>query len=100
MSSSGSLAKDEYTKGKQIEMFFLQIQRYCTFFTKSKDTVLKRESYSIRFLILFVLAAVSMAERNKDFVIGFICQSKLTNDPDLIHMMPGLYTVKALDSCN
>lgn len=49
MSSSGSLAKDEYTK-----------------------------------------AAVSMAERNKDFVIGFICQSKLTNDPDLIHMMPGV----------
>lgn len=50
--------------------------------------------------MLFVLAAVSMAERNKDFIIGFICQSKLTNDPDLIHMMPGLYTVKALDSCN
>ena len=32
-----------------------------------------------------------MAERNKDFVIGFICQSRLSTDPDLIHMMPGMY---------
>jgi orotidine 5'-phosphate decarboxylase subfamily 1 len=31
-----------------------------------------------------------MAEKHKDFVIGFICQSKLTSDPDLIHMMPGV----------
>ncbi|XP_062605461.1 uridine 5'-monophosphate synthase-like [Saccostrea cucullata] len=49
MSSSGSLAKDDYTK-----------------------------------------AVVSMAERHKDFVVGFICQSKLISDPDLIHMMPGV----------
>ncbi|XP_048730504.1 uridine 5'-monophosphate synthase-like isoform X2 [Ostrea edulis] len=38
----------------------------------------------------YTKATVTMAERHKDFVIGFICQSKLTSDPDLIHMMPGV----------
>ncbi|KAL5007217.1 hypothetical protein ScPMuIL_016023 [Solemya velum] len=35
-------------------------------------------------------AAVRIAHENKDFVIGFICQSNLTKDPDLIHMTPGV----------
>jgi hypothetical protein len=30
-----------------------------------------------------------MAEEHKDFVIGFICQSKLTQDPTFLHMTPG-----------
>ncbi|XP_060079952.1 uridine 5'-monophosphate synthase-like [Ylistrum balloti] len=33
---------------------------------------------------------VKMAEANKDFVIGYICQSRLSADIDLIHMTPGV----------
>ena len=32
---------------------------------------------------------VSMAEMNSDFIIGFICQSKVSKDPGLLHMTPG-----------
>lgn len=49
MSSSGSLAKNDYTKG-----------------------------------------AIKMAEDHKDFVIGFICQSRLTEDYNYLHMTPGV----------
>jgi uridine monophosphate synthetase len=34
--------------------------------------------------------AVEMALRHDDFVIGFICQKKLTDDPRFIHMTPGV----------
>ena len=30
-----------------------------------------------------------MAEEHRDFVIGFICQSRLTSDPAFLHMTPG-----------
>ena len=30
-----------------------------------------------------------MAEANKDFVIGFICVSKISSDPSFLHMTPG-----------
>lgn len=33
---------------------------------------------------------VKMAEEAKDFVIGFICQEKVSDDPSFIHMMPGV----------
>lgn len=33
---------------------------------------------------------VKMAEENDEFVIGFICQKKLSNKPTMIHMMPGV----------
>jgi len=32
-----------------------------------------------------------MAEENSEFVIGFICQSKLSDNPSLLHMTPGKY---------
>jgi orotidine 5'-phosphate decarboxylase subfamily 1 len=35
-------------------------------------------------------AAVKMAEENPDFVIGFICLRKLSENPALIHMTPGV----------
>lgn len=38
----------------------------------------------------YTKAAVKMAENHKDFVIGFICQSRLTGDPNFIHMTPGV----------
>lgn len=40
-------------------------------------------------LFIFTLATVQMAEEHSDFVIGFICQSKLTADPKFLHMTPG-----------
>lgn len=33
---------------------------------------------------------VAMADTNKDFVIGFIAQGSLTNDPSFIHLTPGV----------
>lgn len=38
----------------------------------------------------YTQAAVRMALANLDFVIGFICQERLTDDPCLIHMTPGV----------
>jgi uridine monophosphate synthetase len=38
----------------------------------------------------YTAAAVAMAEANKDFVIGFICQRAISNDPELLHMTPGV----------
>ncbi|XP_037095725.1 uridine 5'-monophosphate synthase [Syngnathus acus] len=35
-------------------------------------------------------ATVKMAEEHSDFVIGFICGSKLTKRPEFIHMSPGV----------
>jgi uridine monophosphate synthetase len=31
-----------------------------------------------------------MAESNDDFVIGFICQKRLSENPALLHMAPGI----------
>jgi hypothetical protein len=31
-----------------------------------------------------------MAEANKPFVIGFICQNQLSQDPAMVHMTPGV----------
>ena len=31
-----------------------------------------------------------MAESNEDFVMGFICQKKLSPNPTLLHMAPGI----------
>lgn len=33
---------------------------------------------------------VKMAESNDDFVIGFICQKRLSANPSLLHMAPGI----------
>lgn len=43
-------------------------------------------------------AAVSMANHYSDFVIGFIAQQKLTEDPRYIHMTPGVNLARAGDS--
>lgn len=39
-----------------------------------------------------------MASENKDFVIGFICQKKLTEDSGMIHMTPGIKLQQGSDS--
>jgi uridine monophosphate synthetase len=38
----------------------------------------------------YTQAAIKMAEENPDFVIGFICQKKLSDNPAFIHMTPGV----------
>uniref|UniRef100_A0A669CWV3 Uridine 5'-monophosphate synthase n=1 Tax=Oreochromis niloticus TaxID=8128 RepID=A0A669CWV3_ORENI len=38
----------------------------------------------------YTKAVVQMAEEHSDFVIGFICGSKLTERPEFIHMTPGV----------
>lgn len=38
----------------------------------------------------FVSPQVKMAEEHSDFVIGFICGSKITKRPEFIHMTPGV----------
>ncbi|KAK2187337.1 hypothetical protein NP493_169g04012 [Ridgeia piscesae] len=38
----------------------------------------------------YTTAAVKMAEENSNFVMGFICQGSLTDDPRFIHMAPGV----------
>ena len=47
----------------------------------SQDNLLTKE-YTER--------AIELAKMNKDFVIGFIAQEKLTDDPELIHFTPGV----------
>jgi uridine monophosphate synthetase len=39
---------------------------------------------------LYTEAALKMAEENPDFVIGFVCLRKLSENPALIHMTPGV----------
>lgn len=38
----------------------------------------------------YVAKTVDMANQNRNFVIGFICQSYLTSDPEMVHMVPGV----------
>ncbi|XP_053184482.1 uridine 5'-monophosphate synthase [Scomber japonicus] len=38
----------------------------------------------------YTQAAVKMAEEQSDFVIGFICGSRVTKRPEFIHMTPGV----------
>lgn len=46
----------------------------------------------------YTKATVEMAKDHSDFVIGFICQKRLTDDPKFIHMTPGVKMAKAKDT--
>lgn len=46
----------------------------------------------------YTAKAVELAKRHDDFVIGFICQQKLSDDPRFIHMTPGVQRGSAKDS--
>ena len=41
---------------------------------------------------------IEMAEHHKDFVIGFICLSNLADDPQFVHMTPGVKIGEGSDS--
>lgn len=45
-----------------------------------------------------VQAACSFAESHPDFVVGFICQNRITCNPSLIHMTPGVSLNSGSDS--
>ncbi|XP_002735881.1 uridine 5'-monophosphate synthase-like [Saccoglossus kowalevskii] len=46
----------------------------------------------------YTKATVKMAEEQADFVIGFICTSRLTDDPRFLHMTPGVQLSAGGDS--
>ena len=41
--------------------------------------------------MLVVTGSVALAEDNRDFVLGFVCQSRVSNDQSFIHFTPGLW---------
>ena len=43
-------------------------------------------------------AAVALAKKHADFVIGFISQQQLTDDPRFLHMCPGVHLAAAGDT--
>ena len=43
-------------------------------------------------------AALNMASAHRDFVAGFICQKRITNDPEFIHFTPGISIEKSGDA--
>lgn len=46
----------------------------------------------------YTAQAVKMAEQNPDFVIGFICLKKLSDDPKWIYMTPGVQLATGKDA--
>lgn len=46
----------------------------------------------------YVNACVSMAKDHRDFVIGFITQNRLTEEPGFLHLTPGVHLSKAGDA--
>jgi len=39
---------------------------------------------------LNVKGSVALAEENRDFVLGFVCQSRVTDDESFIQFTPGM----------
>ena len=42
------------------------------------------------------VATVKMAEEHSDFVMGFIAQERLSDNPDLLHFTPGSFLLVPL----
>lgn len=47
---------------------------------------------------LYTEKAIEMAQQYRDYVIGFICQRKLTDDPCFVHMTPGIQLESGKDA--
>lgn len=45
----------------------------------------------------YTQAAIRLAQEHADFVMGFICQQRLVEDPRFIHFTPGIHLVKTGD---
>lgn len=46
----------------------------------------------------YTAQTLSLAEQHDDFVIGFICQQRISDDPKFIHMTPGIKMVEGGDN--
>lgn len=46
----------------------------------------------------YTKATVQLAEDNKDFVMGFICQNRLSDNPQMVHLTPGVQLQPGSDS--
>ncbi|XP_041367772.1 uridine 5'-monophosphate synthase-like isoform X2 [Gigantopelta aegis] len=46
----------------------------------------------------YTKACLKMGEEHRDFVIGYICQSRLSTDPAFIHMTPGVQLKEGIDA--
>jgi len=46
----------------------------------------------------YTQATLEMANQSPDFVMGFICQSRVSQDPSLLHMTPGVQLNEGTDS--
>ncbi|GAB6023773.1 orotidine-5'-phosphate decarboxylase [Chamberlinius hualienensis] len=67
--------------------------------SRGQALVLIAEMSSLDHLCIkpYVQRTVEFANRNKDYVIGFICQSHLTSDPEMLHMVPGVRLEEGTD---
>ena len=79
MSSQGSLAGAEYTKAVVSTLLLRPLLWVCSEWPFVQFTA-----------ALFPRLQLQMAEENSDFVIGFICCSKISERPEFIHMTPGV----------
>jgi len=46
----------------------------------------------------YTQTAIEWAKKHRDFVIGFICQQKLTEDPEFLHLTPGVKRCASSDA--
>lgn len=46
----------------------------------------------------YTATTLAMAQEHNDFVIGFICRQRLTDDPTLIHFIPGVQMTEGGDT--
>lgn len=83
MSSKGSLATGEYTKAT-VSTRFTSVP--CCFGASEVADV----NLSCVCFFLFLHLQLQMAEQQSDFVMGFICGSKVSDRPEFIHMTPGV----------
>ena len=44
---------------------------------------------TVRMNLCIITATVTMAEEHADFVMGFICQNRISENPGFVHMTPG-----------
>lgn len=81
MSSKGSLATGEYTKAT-----------VSTCFTSFLVVLgpLSLQMFISCVCVCFLHLQLQMAEQQSDFVMGFICGSKVSDRPEFIHMTPGV----------
>jgi hypothetical protein len=83
----GNLRKEVYfslQRWVQVNIRYLRLRKHMT------EGNLATEKYTE--------AAVTMAEANKDFVIGFICNKPISSDPSFLYITPGVQLQESCDT--